>query len=323
MKSKRQRLLMLSMFLIALGLDFIFPSVSRLSVPTLPSQNLATQTRTFQKRYVPAFSLQVPSAPTHSITSSGQQGTSKFSKEEPNKEELNLPAHALRAANKTLGFPARGIPVLMYHSIKFLPGNSLGVPPEQFAEEMDYLYTHGYRTISLDDLNNLLRDPYSTAMPPQPIVLTFDDGYADNYQTAWPIMQRYGFVGTFFVVTSSVGSGMMTWDDLKDLVRHGNSIGSHSVHHYDLTTISPVLLQKELVESKAAIDKELGTSVFAFCYPSGRYNEETQKMLIRTGYTLAFTTEHGKVTSSANPLALKRVRIPGGLSLQGFAKLIN
>ncbi len=258
-----------------------------------------------------------------SVREPGKISAEKPAAESALKEEFNLPAHSLRVANKTFGFPAGGIPVLMYHAIESLPGNSLGVPPQQFAQEMQYLHQHGYQTLSLDVLRNLIQNPQNTALPTQPILLTFDDGYADNYRTAWPIMRQFGFTGTFFVVTAAVGSGMMTWDNLKDLAQEGNSIGSHTIHHYDLTTLSPIRLKQELADSKAAIEKELGISVFAFCYPSGRYNTATLAMLTQTGYTLAFTTEPGRVTASVSPLTLKRIRVPGGLSLNGFAKLLN
>lgn len=250
-------------------------------------------------------------------------GVSSQTAADSTKEELNLPAHALRVSPKTYDFPTRGIPVLMYHAIESLPGNPLGVPPEQFAEEMKYLQAQGYQTLTIETLAALINKQQGTLLSPRPILLTFDDGYADNYRTAWPILQQYGFVGTFFVVSASVGSGMMTWDDLRDLAGHGNSIGSHSVHHYDLTTLSTVQLQHELVDSQAVLTKELHLPVLAFCYPSGRYTAATESLLARDGYSLAFTTEPGRITKSADPFALKRIRIPGGLPLTAFKNLVD
>lgn len=271
----------------------------------------------------PANESSFPAKPAGRETSNQSQTAARQAAEASAKEELNLPAHALRVNPKTYGFPAQGIPVLMYHAIESLPGNSLGVPPEQFAEEMKYLQEQGYQTLSVERFAALINNPQGTLLPPRPILLTFDDGYADNYRTAWPILQQYGFVGTFFIVSASVGPGMMTWDNLRDLAQHGNSIGSHSVHHYDLTKLSAIQLQHELVDSKAALTQELHVPVLAFCYPSGRYTAATEEMLARTGYSLAFSTEPGRVSKSANPFALKRIRIPGGLPLTAFKNLLN
>ena len=228
-------------------------------------------------------------------------------------------AHELSLSKAKLSeFPTEGIPVLMYHSISTIPGNTLGVPVQQFAEEMAWLHRQNYTTLSLEEFYEALVN--KTPIPEKPIVLTFDDGYSDNYEAAWPILRPYGFKATFFVTTSSVGPGMMNWDQLNLLVHEGNSVASHTVHHYDLATLSSQQQADELSLSKKDVETHLSNRVNALCFPSGRYNQTTLELMPKLGYTLGFTTESGKVHMGDNPQTLKRLRISGGMSITSFQK---
>lgn len=220
---------------------------------------------------------------------------------------------------KMITFPKEGIPVLMYHSISTLPGNSLGVPVKQFAQEMDWLKRQGYHSISTEDLYLALVN--KTPVPEKPILLTFDDGYADNYWSAWPILEQKGFRATFFIVTNSVGPGMMNWDQLNDLSRQGNSIGSHTVHHLDLSTLSYNQQERELTISKQELENHLGIKETVLCFPAGRYNKTTLALMPKLGYTLGFTTKPGKVHLGDDLLTLKRERIYGGMPIATFQSL--
>lgn len=216
-------------------------------------------------------------------------------------------------------FPEEGIPVLMYHSISTIPSNSLGVPVKQFTEEMEWLHRQNYHSLSLEEFYQALAN--KAPVPEKPIFLTFDDGYSDNYSSAWPILRQYGFKATFFIITNSVGPGMMNWDQLNDLTSQGNSIGSHTVHHLDLKTLSNKQQESELAISKQELANNVGISVLALCFPSGRYNKTTLDLMAKLGYRLGFTTHPGKVHLGDDLLTLKRVRISGGMSLTSFQKL--
>lgn len=213
-------------------------------------------------------------------------------------------------------FPEEGIPVLMYHSISMIPGNSLGVPVKQFKEEMEWLHRQNYYSLSLEEFYQILVN--NSPVPDKPIVLTFDDGYADNYTDAWPTLRENGFKATFFIVTSSVGLGMMTWEQVNDLKNQGNSIGSHTVHHLDLATLALKQQESELATSKRELEKQLGISEQSLCFPSGRYNKTTLELMPQLGYRLGFTTNPGKVHLGDDLLTLKRMRISGGMSLTSF-----
>jgi peptidoglycan/xylan/chitin deacetylase (PgdA/CDA1 family) len=216
-------------------------------------------------------------------------------------------------------FPEEGIPVLMYHSISTIPGNSLGVPVKQFTEEIEWLHRQNYYSLSLDEFYHALAN--KTPVPDKPILLTFDDGYSDNYTEAWPIIRQNGFKATFFVVTNSVGPGMMNWDQLDNLTREGNSIGSHTLQHLDLATLSKKQQESELAISKQEIENHLGIIEQVLCFPSGRYNKTTLELMPQLGYRLGFTTNPGKVHLGDDLLTLKRIRISGGMSLASFQKL--
>jgi len=223
-----------------------------------------------------------------------------------------------KTETKMIKFPEEGIPVLMYHSISTIPGNTLGVPVKEFTEEMEWLHRQNYHSLSLEEFYQALAN--KTPVPDKPILLTFDDGYSDNYTKAWPILRQNGFKATFFVTTNSIGSGMMNWDQLGDLAREGNTIGSHTVHHLDLATLSYKQQENELNISKQELVNRLDISVQALCFPSGRYNKTTLELMSKLGYKLGFTTVPGKVHLGDDLLTLKRVRISGGMPLASFQK---
>lgn len=221
---------------------------------------------------------------------------------------------------KMVPFPKEGIPVLMYHSIKTLPGNSLGVPVKQFSEEMSWLSQKAYHSISPEDLYQALVN--KAPVPEKPILLTFDDGYSDNYSSAWPILQQYGFRATFFVITKSVGPGMMNWEQLNDLVKQGNTVASHTVHHLDLATLTEKQQEFELNSSKQELESHLGIRVQSLCFPSGKYNKTTLALMPKCGYKLGFSTKPGNVYLGAEILALNRKRIYGGMPIASFKSLL-
>jgi len=116
------------------------------------------------------------------------------------------------------------VPILMYHYINTPPPNAdairrdLSVPPERFREHLAYLKSQGYQTITLHDLVYALTR--GTPLPPKPIILTFDDGYEDNYTNAFPILQEFGYIGTFFIITNNPDTGRpgyMSWDQLREM----------------------------------------------------------------------------------------------------------
>lgn len=219
-------------------------------------------------------------------------------------------------------FPKNGIPVLMYHSISSVENNSLCVPREQFLEEIQWLSKNNYYTLSIEEFRKALTG--GEMVPENSILITFDDGYVDNYTCALPILKDYGMRATYFIITGSVGtSGYLDWDQLKEMVKANSSVGSHTVCHYDLKTLADAHQEIELRESKKVLEERLGIKVTAFCYPSGKYNNTTLNLLPETGYDLAFTTKSGRVRRDGGALELRRIRVWSGMTLQAFIKQVS
>ncbi len=230
------------------------------------------------------------------------------------------------------------VPILMYHHITpFSSTNPLSdyvptwvVPPERFSQQMDYLKMHGYHTITFNQFFDALY--YGGLLPSKPIMLTFDDGDADHYQFAYPILLVHHFSGMFYIVTGWVGwYGRVTWSQLREMLSHGMQIGSHTIHHVDLAlwlSISETEVQQELQQSQLALEKNLGIVIQQFCYPYGdpfnRGNwfqrQRIMTLLASDGYVGATTAfgMTGSMQESSYPLALLRIPVFGFESLQGF-----
>lgn len=214
----------------------------------------------------------------------------------------------------------------MYHYISVPPPGAdayrldLSVIPENLDRQMAWLFENGYTPITLNDLLYHLR--LGWPLPEKPVVLTFDDGYADAYQNAFPILLKYGFVGTFFVITDYMtfdNPNHATWDQVIQMHNAGMDIQSHSRSHPDLRRQSQAELLWQILGSKEAIEDRLGKEVRFFCYPSGRYDANTIAALQQYGYWAAVTTEYGATHTSDNLFTLKRIRIRATDTLADFA----
>ena len=199
--------------------------------------------------------------------------------------------------------------ILNYHKIDntFI---SLAVRPDDFDTQMKYLSENGYHTISPDELYDSLAG--TGELPDNPVMITFDDGYEDNYVNAYPILKKYGFKATIFVVTSFLDKnkkGYMSWDQAREMDTNGISIQSHTVDHKSMTDLTDDQLRMELVDSKKKAEKELGHPVNYMAYPTGTYNLHIAQMVKEAGYKAAFTIKYGNVDKASNIYALERVPI--------------
>jgi peptidoglycan/xylan/chitin deacetylase (PgdA/CDA1 family) len=222
------------------------------------------------------------------------------------------------------------VPILMYHYVSPVPANAdalrldLDVPPENFRSQMQWLKTNGYHTITPDQLAGaLLR---GEKLPPNPILLTFDDGYDDAYSVAFPILKELGFTGTFFVVSDFLDQnrgGYITWEQARQMAAEGMSIQDHSRQHKDMRGRTREWLDDEIIPSRDRIEMNTGTRPLFFCYPSGGYDHTAIDQLRAAGFVAAFTTNDGTYVYTDNMLRLPRVRIRGSTTLPGFARLIT
>lgn len=219
------------------------------------------------------------------------------------------------------------VPILMYHYISVPPPDAdryrldLSVTPANFDAQMEYLALEGYHPVRVSDLAEYLAN--GVPLPTKPIVITFDDGYTDNYQNAFPILKKYKFSATFFVITQYVDdrkAGYMTWDQLEEMAIERMEIGSHSMTHPDLQGKPRAFVVSEIAGSKWLIESRIGTPVRVFSYPAGKYDAQTIDVLRSTGYLAAVTTEpQGARQSADNLFELQRIRVRGSFSLNDLA----
>ncbi len=182
------------------------------------------------------------------------------------------------------------LPILVYHIVRpSYPDDSeavrtLALTPEIFDAEMMYLDKTGHHIVSFSDLENYFRS--GTLLPDKPVIISFDDGWSDQFKYSFPTLKKYNFKATFFVFTNSIGRhDFLTWEELQEMLDAGMTIGSHSRSHPYLANITdPDTLWDEIYGSKVLLEKHLGIHVNEFAYPFGQYNADTVAMVVKAGY---------------------------------------
>lgn len=212
------------------------------------------------------------------------------------------------------------LPILMYHSIS--SGNSLRVPKSEFASHMKWLKDNDYVTLSPEEAYRVFT---TNSMPSKKSVLiTFDDGYTDNYTKAFPVLKQYEMKATIFMIEQSIGRpNHLTDEQMDEMMSHGISIESHTIHHLELNRLSKQQQEEELKGSKTFFDQRFSQRTRMVSYPVGRYNEETLKLAKEAGYQMAVTTEPGHAKKEQGMMSLHRIRISPGVSPESFGRLVE
>ncbi|MGG0045394.1 polysaccharide deacetylase family protein [Bacillus subtilis] len=215
--------------------------------------------------------------------------------------------------------PAK-LPILMYHSIS--SGNSLRVPKKEFEAHMKWLRDNGYQTLTPKEAYLMLTQDKKPSE--KCVLITFDDGYTDNYQDAYPVLKKYGMKATIFMIGKSIGHRHhLTEEQMKEMAQHGISIESHTIDHVELNGLTPQQQQSEMADSKKLFDHMFHQQTTIISYPVGRYNEETLKAAEKTGYQMGVTTEPGAASRDQGMYALHRVRVSPGMSGSAFGAYIE
>lgn len=211
--------------------------------------------------------------------------------------------------------------ILMYHSVGAPHGEltSLDVSARDFERQMDFLSRHGFRVVRLTELAAMLRRGEKIAS--RTVVITFDDGYENNYTEAFPVLKKYGFPATIFVVGSHLGeeypvarrvpTRLLTLAQIKEMEGSGLvDIGSHTWTHSYLPGISdPQALRNEILGSKVKLEAALGRPVVSFCYPLGGYTRAARKMVQGAGYRVAVGINSKKGRPADDLYTLKRIKV--------------
>jgi len=228
-----------------------------------------------------------------------------------------------------------GFRALLYHSVGGIQaGDRLGisVTRENFYEQMMFLRREGYSVYSIETLVALTEE--KKPIPSKSIAITFDDGYKDVLQNAAPILQKFNFPATIFIVQDyidglrSCGGNFwekwecLSWDDLQHLISLNITIGSHSVSHKAMSDLSKEAMRDEVAGSKLKLEERLGVPVKFFSYPHGSVNSESKCALKDAGYVAAFSSLVGKNHYNIDAFELRRTEISSNDDIFEFEKKV-
>jgi len=223
--------------------------------------------------------------------------------------------------------PAKGprVPILMYHQVvedgersrKARNTNpAYTVTVGRFREQMAWLAENGYRSLTLDDV-------LAPGCPLEKgVVITFDDGWADNFSHALPILGEFGLGATVFVVTGSVGTtGFLDWERLREMSGCGISLQSHTLSHRPLEELGDDEVAEELGASKKVLEDRLGTAVDFVSMPQGSWNRRILEAVRAAGYRGVCTSEPGFHHSLGTPAVFSRINVADRLPISSFARI--
>ncbi|WP_025640609.1 polysaccharide deacetylase family protein [Schnuerera ultunensis] len=274
------------------------------------------------------------------IAAYGENNTAEGRYQLHKEHSIRLRKEILELRNRLSEKKAEKIPVLMYHHILEQEdidrynwsNNGSVISVEAFEEQMDYLYENEYYTATLDELQSFLEGEIT--LPEKTVVITFDDGYLSNALYAYPIMQKYNFRGTIFMLGYRVDGVQVPFDpsDTQSLSIYEaykyEDVFDYESHTYELHDVNDkgekllisseeeIILQ-DLIKSKELVDAKY------FAYPYGKYNENTIQYLKQTGYDMAFTIEAGYVTRESDKYDLPRFAISPHSPLSKFKRIVN
>lgn len=221
-----------------------------------------------------------------------------------------------------LAFPV----VVMYHRVDVAAptdviSQKLTVSPAQFAQELRSINRLGLHTIGIDELAHYL---VARESPARAVLLTFDDGYSDQFRYAFPILQRFGDRATFFVNVGTIGTpGHLTWQDVETMSKAGMSIECHGVDHSDLALLGVAAQTYQIDECVRRLSARLEGAVLAYAYPSGDFDARTVVVERHAGLLFGFTTDPRFQTDVQSPYEVTRIRVKSGMSEALFASLLQ
>lgn len=227
-----------------------------------------------------------------------------------------------RFENVSLTSDNIGIPVLYYHSVDENAANEVTITPEKLQEQLDYINDNNYVTITMTELYDHIEN--NKPIPEKSILITFDDGYMNNYTEAFPMLKELNMTATIFCVGNSLdGSYYLSEEAIKEMSDYGIDIESHTVNHVHLDTMSYDEQLLELKNSKNILEKITGKEVLSLAYPFGDYNDNTIKAAKDAGYKMGFTTKLGLSDRTDDIYKLDRIYISSSYDMNTFKNLLK
>ena len=223
--------------------------------------------------------------------------------------------------NRTYNNKNTKIPILMYHSINDNdPSNNMVLPISMFKEQMSWLNDNKFNSLTLDEAMIALEND---SVPENPIVITFDDGYVDNYENAFQILKENNMQATFFVITGFVGDGYyMSSDMLKEMQSTGMEIENHTIDHVRLSILSRENIYNEIKGAQEFLRDNIGASGDYLAYPFGWYSNKVISIANELNIKAAVTIQKGKISYKSNRYKLKRIEVDP-MSIEEFKKLLS
>jgi peptidoglycan/xylan/chitin deacetylase (PgdA/CDA1 family) len=227
------------------------------------------------------------------------------------------------------------VPILMYHEIadRTDTKSRLAVEPASFAAQIGSLHDAGFHSLNACELASILASG-ERRLPERPVVLTFDDGYADFHARALPLLERYGFSATVFVTTgwvAEVGAPsaatppgiMLSWRQIEEASAYGIEFAAHSHTHPQFDRLSEPMLQEELTRSKLEIEDRLGTPVTGLAYPFGYFNTAVQEVARRLAYGYGCAVRNAMADGGSDLFALPRLTVARSTTITAFRQLVR
>ncbi|MGA7617476.1 MAG: polysaccharide deacetylase family protein [Thermoanaerobaculia bacterium] len=226
------------------------------------------------------------------------------------------------------GSPPVSATVLTYHIVQSPNDTRMAITRESFRLQIEYLASSGYEVIPLSELMDYVAGKIDS-LPPNPVVITVDDGYRSTYSEVFPVMKQFGFPFTIFIYPQFIGQGhyALTWDEIREMSNAGVDVESHTWSHAWLphrfheemsADDYSAWLVHELRGSKKKIEDETGRIVRYLAYPYGTYDSTVVKALDDAGYDAGLTSNYGVVTKNADPFRINRVAVYSDTSFFAF-----
>ncbi|EKP04436.1 polysaccharide deacetylase [Leptospira kirschneri str. 2008720114] len=222
-----------------------------------------------------------------------------------------------------------GVPVLCYHHLapQGGPMGGYNLHPNLLEEQFKFLKAAGYQTVRLDEFYSYINGKKPSDFPDKPILLTFDDGSKTHWEVLVPLLKKYGFTASIFIYPSIISSGKkyyMTWDQLNNALDSGVlDLGSHTLYHPKLPTMSRALIRKQLLESKQILETKTGRKVIDLAYPFGLFDPRVIEEAKAIGYRMAFTVNPGKNLPGTPVYNIHRSLVPWGQSQSAFNSILT
>ncbi|MCX6258976.1 MAG: polysaccharide deacetylase family protein [Bacteroidia bacterium] len=218
------------------------------------------------------------------------------------------------------------IPILMYHKIPDTPIESQHktfIPKKKFIKHLQFFKLRGLTSMTFKDYRDFVNgDRAISEFPKKPFIITFDDGYEDNYRNLLPLTRKFGFKGVLFLLgdfsimnnTWDLGENpqdnrLMSAGQKKEFADSGWEIGAHTLTHSDMTKLPDHRAIFEMKESKALLEEKLQTDIISFAYPFGIYNDQVQKMVKESGFEFGISTDTGGIFIEDDPYAIFRINM--------------